>query len=177
MKTSLFFIFFGILLSTGCKKLDKFTQFNIDYTESVTIPANSIVDIPIDIKTPAIETNSESTFKSKDTKADLIESIYLRKMELNLLSPPDGDLSFLNSVSIYISADGLNEVRIAWAENIPDDLGAYLELETTDEDLKAFIKKDTYTLRVKVLTDKVISEDHEINVHSRFLVDAKVLGV
>lgn len=166
-----------ILISiTACKKLDKFTQFEMEFDNTVVIPSNTIIDLPFNVMTPEMETNSTSTFEANDTRKDKIEEIILTEMTLTLNSPPEEDFSFLESIFIYINAEGLEEKTIASKEDIPANVGSELELDVTGIDLQAYIKKDAFTLRVGTVTDEALAEDHEINVHSVFFVDAKVLG-
>ncbi|SFU51051.1 hypothetical protein SAMN05216480_105207 [Pustulibacterium marinum] len=176
MKKYVTYLFF-LTIIFGCDKIDELTQFNVDYTSTVTIPSSSVINLPIDIYTPEIESNSESTFSVNDTRKDLVEEVKLEEFNLTLISPETGDLSFLQTIEIYINADDLSEIKIAWKENIPDDVGTLLELETTDSDLKEYIKKDSFQLRVKTITDEMINQDHEIEVYANFFVDAKILGV
>ena len=161
----------------SCSEIDKLTQFNLTYNSSFTIPSSSLVDLPISLTTPDVETNSESKFESNNTKKDLIEEITLSKCALKIESPVEGDFGFLKSVFIYIKADGLNEVLIASKDDVPAEIGNILELETTNENLKEYIKKDSYSLKVKTTTDETIKSDHEIDIESVFYVDAKILGI
>ena len=165
------------LAMAGCKEVDKFTQFNMEYDETFVIPSSTGVNLPVDIFTPDIETNSESTFAVNDTRKDLVEEIKLTSLNLSIASPADADFSFLKSISIFISAEGLEETRIAWKENISDNIGSTLNLDVTNDDLKAYIKKDNFTLRLNTVTDELISSDHEIDMHSVFFVDAEIMGV
>jgi hypothetical protein len=169
---------FSILLifSTACKKVDKLTQFHIEYNESVTIPSSMGIDLPFDVFTPDVQTNSESTFEVNDTRKDLIEEILLTQLDLSLSSPSSSDFSFLKSIEIYISASGLSEIKIAWKEDIPNNVGKYIELETSTKDLKDYIKKDEFKLRLNTITDELLASDHEIDIHTDFYVDAKILG-
>lgn len=107
----------------------------------------------------------------------MIESIVLSNMKLELPSPTTSDLSFLNEVVIYIKADGLPEKQVAIKANIPNDVGQVLVMEVSGEELKDCLTKDKFSLRVKVKTDKILSEDHEIDVKTVYRVDAKILGV
>ena len=76
-----------------------------------------------------------------------------------------------------MSADDLPEIKIAWNEEVAATGGEQLELVTTAEDLKEYIKKDSYTLRLKTVTDEFLSTDYEINIATTFFVDAKILGL
>lgn len=167
-----------LALFISCDKIDELTQFHVDYTTAVTVPATSVISLPFDMFTPDIESNSESTFSVNDTRTDLVEKVTLEELKLTLVSPETADFSFLESIEIYISADGLEETKIAWKNNIAEEATTtILELETSDEDVKAYIKKEDFQLRVNTVTDELIDEDHEIDVYADFFVDAKILGI
>lgn len=176
MKKISFLSLILLAVLAGCDKLDKLTQFTLNYEESIVIPASFGIDIPFDIRTPEIESNTASTFSINNTRKDLVEEIILESLTLTLTDPSGGDFSFLNEIRIYISADGLDETEIAWKDNIANDTGAELALETTGVDLKDYILKDNFSLRVNTVTDEVLSTDHHIDLNSKFFVDAKILG-
>ncbi|UKN01880.1 hypothetical protein K6119_19335 [Paracrocinitomix mangrovi] len=163
------------LMGTACKKIDQFTQFNMEFDNSATIPSTIGINIPIDIITPTTTTNSESTFEVNDTRKDKIEQIILTDLDLTVTSPSNTDFSFLKSIALFINADGLNETQIASKSNIADTT-TVLVMETTGADLQEYIKKDQFNLRVNAETDELITQDHVINVHQIFWVDALVLG-
>jgi len=122
-------------------------------------------------------TESESTFESNDTRKDLIESIKLKTIKLTIDTPQDGDFNFLKEIHVYINAEDLEEVEIANAFDLEDTNSKTITLEVTDQELKEFIKKDTFSLRVKTVTDETISETHDITIDTKFRVDAEILGV
>ncbi len=165
-----------LFLDFSCKSLDKLTQFNITNNAEVTIPATLGINIPIDIWTPDITTNSTSTFESNNTSKDLIDKIILKELKMEIQT--DGmTWDFLKSIELYISAEGLDEKKIAWLDNIPKEGLKTIDLNTSDDDLKEYIKKDTYKLRIKSVTREIISEDVKVKVHSVYFVDAKILGI
>lgn len=98
-------------------------------------------------------------------------------MTLQITDPDDGNFNFLNAINIYISAENQEETLIAWKDEIAEDSSQTLELDTTNEDLKNYIKEDEFSLRIETTTDQVITNDHHINVNSNFFVDAKILGI
>ncbi|MCG2460673.1 hypothetical protein K8352_07935 [Flavobacteriaceae bacterium F89] len=174
-----FYVFLGFLalFLVGCDKVDSLTQFDMNYDESIVIPASTGINLPFDLFTPDMETDSESEFAVNNTRKNLIEEIVLKSLGLRITAPEDGDFSFLKSIEIYISAEDLEEVKIAWNDNIPENAGNELELETSDIDLKEYIKKDSFKLRLHTVTDKVLTSDYHIDVRSVFHVDAKILGI
>ena len=172
----LFFLFIAITTFIACDKVDELTKFNLEYDSSVTIPASAGVDLPFDVFTPEMETNSESQFEVNDTRKDLIEEIKLTELQLTVASPEGEDFSFLNSIEVYISAEGLEEIKIA-EEQVAEDAGNVLDVDVLDRDLKEYIKKDNFNLRLNTVTDEVLKSNHEIDVKSTFFVDAKILGL
>lgn len=166
--------FFIFLLS--CQPLKNLTIFDIDYKTETTIK-KSLSIIPFSIATPNVKTDSESTFKNKNTSKDLIDKINVKKMVLEIKSPDNSDFSFLKDIMLSIAAENLDDLEIAWKKDINDNVGSVIDLEVTDKDIKEYIKKDSYKIKVSATTDKTIAEDHVISVNSTFTVDAKVLGL
>jgi hypothetical protein len=160
-----------------CDQLDNLTKFDVDYNTSITIESTFGTDVPFDVATPEVTTNSESEFEMNKTRTDLIEEINLKQLTMQITSPADGSFDFLNDIEVYMSADGLDEIKVAWKNNIPETIGNVLELETSDADLQEYIKKDAFQLRVKTTTDKLVSQDQDIDIQSVFHVDAKILGI
>ncbi|WP_027065887.1 hypothetical protein [Maribacter sp. Hel_I_7] len=166
-----------LVLFIACDKIDELTKFDMEYSQRATIPSSTGINLPFDVFTPEMETNSESTFAVNDTRKDLIEEIKLTDLELVMISPEEADFSFLNSIEVYISADGLEEILIANLDEVPEDAGNVITLDTSDTDLKEYIKKDEFSLRLNTVTDELMSTDHELEVNSTFFVDAKILGL
>jgi hypothetical protein len=174
-----FFIIIGLaifVLSNSCKKIDELTKFEMEYDATVVIPSSSGINLPFNVYSPSVSSNAEATFEINDTRKDLIEEILLKEMVLRVDAPNGGDFGFLESVEIFINAQDLDELKIAWYYNVPDSQGNTLDIFTTAEDLKEYIKKDSFTLRVNTVTDEIVTSDYHINIFSRFFVDAKILG-
>ena len=165
-----------LMVLAQCKKFDEYTKFEMEYEESVVIPSSTSKLLPFNLFTPKIETNSESTFEVNDTRKDLVESIQLTNITLTITDPDNANFSFLESIEVYLSAEGLDEIKVAWEDPVPEDTGNELVLETTDMNLEAYIKKDEFKLRLKTVTDELLSKDYHIDVHATLFVDAKILG-
>ncbi len=166
-----------ILVSNSCNKIDQFTQFNMDFNNEIIIPSSTGINLPINLSTPEMETNSESTFEINDTRKDLIEEIRLTSLTLYLSSPNNADFSFLESISVYMIAQDLPEVEIAWEDNVPENAGNQISLNVSSEDFKEYIKKAEFSLRVNTITDELMTSDHQIEISSSYFIDAKILGL
>jgi hypothetical protein len=159
----------------GCKALKELTTFYITYSENVTIAKSTMVNLPIDIMTPDIATNSESTFSANNTRKDLIDEIKLRQAKLTITIPTGGDFSFLKSIEVYISSANQSETKIAWRNDIPDDVGNELVLLLSDADLKEYIKAEKYKIRLKAITDKLTSQDYTVKIETEFTVKGRLM--
>lgn len=170
-------LMFTVCLLTNCDVIDELTKFNMEYNAAIEIKSTANLNLPFDVFTPDVETNSESEFEVNDTRKDLIEDIRLRKLELDITAPSDQDFSFLESVEVFISAEGLDEIKIAYIKQVPETIGNSLSLDVENIDIKEYIKKDKFNLRLNTVTDKVLTNDCSIAVKSIFFVDAKILGI
>jgi len=121
MKKILFSLLFPLLSLISCKKIAELTQFEMEYNESIVIPAVSGINLPLNVFTPDTKSNSTSTFESNETRKDLIEEIKLKKLDFTLTSPSNGDFRFLKSIEIFINADGLSETKIAGKTSISSE--------------------------------------------------------
>ncbi len=172
MKKIVILLLFLPFLLTGCKK--KLTQFIVDYNASVTVSSTVGQLIPFSVVTPTITTNSEAEFEANNTAKKHVRSVHLTECTLTITSPSNETFSFLNSLEIYISADGLDEKKVCFKENIPSTVGNSITCDIVDLDLQEYIKSNTFKLRGVFTTDETIPEDVQINIYSRFLVDAKI---
>ncbi len=176
MKKILLLLVLSMLFS--CKdSLDRLTMFDMDFRETVAIQSSTGINLPFNVFTPDITTNSEASFANNNTRKDLIEDIRLKQLKMTITSPTSGDFSFLKSIALYMNAEALPEVLIGSKDNIPDNEGNILELDISDVNFKEYIKKDKISIRLSTVTDELITQDHQIEIYSLFRVDAKILGI
>ena len=159
----------------ACKEVGKLTQFTMSFDNQVTIPANTLTNIPVSFSTPEVPTNSQSTFDGNNTNAGSIEEIKLQNMTLTVISPAGNNFNFFKSVEVFIKAEGFSEVLIGSDNDVTDGTTS-LSLTTSEANIKDYITANKFSIRVATTTDEAISQDHEINIKSVFFVDAKVLG-
>ncbi len=170
-----FFLISLLLLPTSCKKLREITRFDITTVSYATIPSGGIVNLPFQIFTPDIETNSAQEFETNKTEARLVRAAFLKSLTLNIHQPNQANFDFLRSVEIFISAANLEEKRIAAQTDIPQTGLKTLSVGTDDAiDLKDYIKGDKYKLRVQAVTRQLPGSDVTIRINSRFEVEANI---
>jgi hypothetical protein len=177
MKISSSIIFILIFIFYGCKIIDELTHFDVDYNYTFTLPSFGGFLANFNIESKDLENDTESTFEINDTRKDLVERATLKKFNVTILEPIDAKFTFINKVEIFVETDALEEKLIAWKENIPADIGNYLELETTSSDLKKYLTSDAIRVRLKTTSSSPLMEDLLLDLRSTVEVDAKILGI
>ncbi|WP_296623057.1 hypothetical protein [Marivirga sp.] len=178
MKTTFFLLITGLLIFTGCniqEKIDEIATFNINNSAEFTVPSSSLVNVPIDVGTPDINTSSQQTFENNNTRADLVENVNLSELKLSITNPNDRTFTFLKSLKIYISNDTEGKTLIAENQDIPENVGSTLDLETTGTDLSEYIKEDTYSLEFEAVTRETTNSKTDIKAEMIFEVRAKII--
>ncbi|MBC7426319.1 MAG: hypothetical protein H7321_07270 [Bacteroidia bacterium] len=177
LKKYIFILSVAIVALTSCKRIKKFTEFDLDYHNKGTIVASPLISTPLDILLPAGSTNTQEQYENNNTNKDLIEKVMLTQLEITATSPSNASLGFLKEIHIYLSADGLSDIEIAYKNDIPESIGNYLDLDETGVELKEYLAKDKVTIRMKVTNRKANNQDIDVDIHTIFHVDAKILGV
>jgi hypothetical protein len=80
----------------------------------------------------------------------------------------------MKDLYLYINAEGLEEQRYAFIENIPEGY-ASINLNADGVDLAEYIKKDKFSLRVKAVEDKTMTRDIDVSAAMVFAVRANPL--
>jgi hypothetical protein len=157
------------MLFSGCRKL---TEFNIKNSMEFVIPKTAVIGVPL--PTSNVPTSSNFEFQNNGTDAKHVQDVKLDALTLSIKSPASQTFNFLNSIRVYISADGLQEIEIAYLESIPTSVQS-IYLTTTGVKLDAYLKKDSYSLRIKAVTDEQLYEDVTMKADMVFHVRAKLL--
>lgn len=173
------YILFAVLFTSfiSCKQIDKLTQFEIKYSTNFKIPSTIGINLPFNVPTPDIETNISEKLENNQSNKELIEQIYLKQMLLTIESPNNQTFRFLKDIDVFLLAEDLPKIKIAFKHNINNDIGQELDLDVIEQDLQEYIKKDFYTIDVTTTTDETIFSEVNIKADLKFWVDAKILGI
>jgi hypothetical protein len=160
----------GLLSAPSCKKINEATEFTMNYSTEVTVPASSVsVTAPVDFTSPEIPTQSSSRFEAEKTTKDLIETLMMSKCNL---STPKGNLDYIKSFSIFISANGVKEVLVASKSDIPAG-STMVAADLTGADLKEHIFKDGIKFRVSLIGKTGLTEDQILKIDAGVTVKGK----
>ncbi len=178
MKKILITVIFILSLLSSCTVISELTKFDLPLEHSVNIPKAIVVSgIPVDIYSTEIETNSDDFLKQNNIKADLIDKITLRKMELIVSTSSDGNFNFADSIQISILTDSLPEIRIASVDKITANAGGTIKFIVDPIDLKQYILKKKIKLKITMAVNATVPEDYTVMIKPTFLIDLKVLGL
>lgn len=174
MKQRYFALLLFILL--GCNKDNRGITFSIQLNAEAVIPSSTGINLPINLISPDLTTQSNSSFEANQTTPTLVREILLKELQVNIKSPSQTSFDFLKSVRIYMRADGLAEKEIAYLENIPTG-GLRSILLNTDEttNFKDYIVQESINLRVQATTRQIVTSDTELKLLPRFEVRASLL--
>lgn len=175
----LYAVVIGILFATalsGCKLIDELRTFNLNYTVDFTVPSTAIIDLPLNLPTPSVTTNSEQRFDDEGVESAWIESVKMTGLTCTIAAPAGEDFSFMESISIYMNATNQSEVLIASLDPVPETSGNSITLEVTGVDLYPYISQNSFSLRTSVTTDESMTQNIDIAANMVIEVKATIPG-
>ncbi|WP_289666059.1 hypothetical protein [Flavobacterium panacagri] len=163
-------VFLSIFLSS-CNTVDDLLSFNISNSTSIKIQSTSPINLPSEIITPEVTTNSSAEFENNKTKASLVKDVKIRSLKLSISDPSDKTFTFLKSVHIFISTTNSDEIELAYQDNINVSTNS-IDLICTDKKLDQYIKADSYKIRTQVTLKETLTKDVTVKADMKFRVTA-----
>ncbi|WP_317899217.1 hypothetical protein [Aurantibacillus circumpalustris] len=174
-------VLLGILIFVGfssCEKLkeevNKAVEFDMNYASETTVPSSSIAASQVlEINTPEIATESSSRFGSEGTSSSLISEIKFKKLTI---SNSNGNLDFLDSLSIYIQSPGQPGELVASKLIVPKSVSSF-ECDLTDLNVKEYLFKEKIQFKVvaRVTSGGVSAGDQKLKLEEILHVKGKLL--
>ena len=159
----------------GCKKIDELTEFDLEYSTEITIPASGLsINQPITLNTPEIPTNGSSKFTENNTTKNLIDEIKLTRFNISVVTPSGANLDFMNSLEIFIAAGNISETMFAKKVPVPPG-SAFVSMDLEGQNLKDYIFEDKFKMRLRLVPDQVLSADVKIKIDQTMHVKGKRL--
>ena len=165
-------LLFLLLAGSSCKKINEILTFNIKESTEITIE-NTIVpfSLPFELPTPNILVSSESEFENNKTSKNLVKDVHIEELALTIINPNNQKFSFLKSIVIYISADGVQKIELASKYDIPKDVNQ-IDLDVTESKLDDYLKADKYSLSTEVVIRETLTKDITVKADMTFEVTA-----
>lgn len=162
------------ILLAGCHKIDDLLTFYISEQSSFRVESSAPLNLPLDIATPDVTTNSNQEFKNNNTSASLVKDVKLDNVKLTITNPSGKTFSFLKSVYVYISTSSSDEIELAYQDDIVST-ATTVDLVPTKEKLDTYVKASSYKLRTKIVTRETLSQPVDVRVDMKFKVTAAPL--
>ena len=164
--TLLFAAFFA-----SCNAIDDLLSFTISNEATIQIKSTSPINLPTEIITPDVTTNSSAEFKNNKTEAGLVKDVKLKSLNLTITSPDGKTFTFLKSIHLYISTTDSDEIELAYQDNITETTNM-IELISTNAKLDKYIKADQYKIRTQVTLKETLTKDVTVKANMKFGVTA-----
>jgi hypothetical protein len=160
---------------TSCEKVDKLTDFSLELNSDLSIDADQALHTLIHLDQNEIILNDEA-FENNDTSRDLLEEVKLKDVILSIDNLSGNNFNFLTDIDFFIEAEGLPKIRVAWKNNMPDENKTQISLETLNENMVDYFKKDKLYISADIITDEEILRNIQVGVILSFNVNGKSLG-
>ena len=164
----------ALVLCQGCNDVGELLSFQLSDTASFRIESSSAINLPFEVPTPEVTTNSTQRFQNHHTKAEFVRDVKLKELSITVTEPATKSFSFLKSIHLYISTDELEEVELAFLEDI-NTTSNHLVLAPVEHKLDEYVKSPSYRVRTEIVTRETITEDVEVRADITFNVMADPL--
>lgn len=165
---------FGMLagaLIFACDEIEGLLTFRVNDRTNIRIESTSPLNLPLEVPTPPVTSDSRQQFENHNTSADLVRDVKLEQLKLTITQPSGKTFSFLKSIRIFIATDQTAEMELASLENISTTSGM-IELVPVNEKLDPYVKAPAYRLRTQITTDETLTQDVDVQVDLTFKVTA-----
>ena len=136
----------------SCKKIDKLTNFYADFSQEITFFTGDEPGSTIDIWIFNILQDKDSLFKENHSDIYGTNKIALSEITLSSIDTMDISFNYIESVEVYMTANEMQEKKIAWLDKIPEDITKIVSLDFTDDDLKNYMKDKDYALNIRLVS-------------------------
>lgn len=170
----------AVVVAPSCRKVRQVADvsFSSPYNQEATVP-----DVPgyvygsmlpmggVDVTFPqyTLETNTQQYFDDYHVSGKNVRSATFETGELKAVSPINVD--FMDKVEVYVSADGLPEVLVAYQDNIPKGQRT-IPLLSSGANMREYIKHPVVYGRVKTHLNTIPPSGTKINISAEFKVIA-----
>lgn len=171
MKKIAFYLILIAVIGSSCNG----DLVSYDFERSGTLliragaPSNAVQNYMIENLSTDYEDVAATNGQTPDNTADL----YMRFCAMELISPLSRSLNFLQRGEIFANAPGRPEIKVAELETTPSNIGQYIEFVPTTEPLVNHFQADSYSLRLELVFDELVTQDMQVRILQGFRVLAE----
>lgn len=153
----------------GCADL---LTFEVVTKAETTIEGSDLVLDLFTVAFPDLATfdlSASDEFKNQGVTKEDVESVKITEFTLEVLEPTDGDLSFFDSVSFFVEADGLERVRVAHYDTFEEGQ-AKVSLVLDDVELRDYAAAESMDITTEV---SARSPSDDTTLQARIVLDVQ----
>lgn len=162
-------VILAIVFLNSCRNNQKdLFSFNLSGETNFTIPSSTNLNQEVVLLTDAITSGMPTVYSDHSTSSAHIFSVEMAKLKLKILSPSGANMTFIDSIGVYITADGLDTTYIGGVSYVPESAGAEISLDMLYPNIKSYLFENEFKLIFHTTLDKIISDDYSIDVEMLF---------
>ncbi len=185
MKKFVLFAVILIIAFASCQKIKSLANinFNIPFSQTVETPAidgyNYGLPLPnggatLPFPAVSVATNSQELFDKYHASSKNLVSARINNIDLQITSAGQ-NFDFLDTIQLYISAQNLPEMLVAYQYNIPKGQTRVDLAIVPDKNLKEYVVKDSVTLRLNAHINALPKPGTQVMAEGVFRVTANPL--
>jgi hypothetical protein len=116
-------------------------NFDVDVEGQASIPKATVVENLLSaVNFPGFDSiDLSQEFKNQGVTKDDVDNVHIKSMTFTIDSPSDGNFDFLDSLTFFAEAEGLDKVQVASLASVPKGKRT-LELEIDEDvDLQPYV--------------------------------------
>lgn len=164
---------FSMLGWMACSSLFRIT---IEDEAQSTISRGTLIDEVIGdfgfSEFTAMDLTQSAELENQGVEPGDISEVYMTELELQVTSPSGGDLSFVDSVAIYVESPGLPRVLIASQDDFPVGQ-AVVVFDLEELDLTDYVVSESITFDTDMRGNR---PEQDTTITARYALDVGVTG-
>ena len=174
------------VIAIGCDKVEDLAKIekDLDFTQTVDLAGmpsgldslTSGHSMVANFPTMPIETKSKEFLEGNGSSAnpDGVEHVKLTKFKASVQLPANGNFDYVDSVYVFLSANGLSEILVANKISVPKGSKS-IDFDCKDENLKNYFLKDTMYIRMGGKFTGAPDSGSKLEIKPTFNVKANLL--
>ncbi len=171
MKKIAFLLLLTALVSSACN--GDLISYDFERSASFTIRAGAAPGSVHNFTLKDLNTDYSAIADANGQTVEATVDLYLRSCAMELVAPLSRDLNFLQSGEIYLNAPGNPEIKVAELTNTASNIGQFVEFVPTTEPVVSHFQADSYSLRLELVFDQLVTLDREVRILQSFRVLAE----
>ena len=183
MKKIICIMAMAVVIAPSCRKVGQVADvsFSSPYHQTATVPAvpgydfgSTLPNGGVDVSFPqdTLQTNSQQYFDQYHVSGKNVKSATFSTGEVTMVTATSVD--FMDKIEIYVSADGLPEVLVAYQDNIPKGQRT-MTLLSSGQNMREYIKHPVVYGRVKAHLNKIPAPGTILNISAEFEMIANAI--